>query len=1180
MAKRISIFAVMFILVVAMLVPMLTMGVSADTNKAYAVWGFDGSRSGGGYNQVMFGGGGNESTAGARYIKMSFVFRGFVNDATYSAHPHSIGMYTPNTCGMGYSLEAGGAFYKTGIWTDTDGLNSGHRQTAYTLVPNKNYDFEWYINKNSMSFKINGTQVATASGITNDGWTIFVPQGVHIDIYYVMLYRYSVNNIPSNMAESLTWGAGMGALGGGADCDSFGTGLGLTCFGTTSGAYWVYDNYPCERVYLGTDLNAVNAYNAINALPAAANVTLSNESAINSARSAYNALSSGFQSYIKDTSFAVYSKLTAAEQVITDIKAANSVITNINNIGTVTVNSGSAITTARTNYNNLTSAQKNRVSNYSTLTAAETEYNTIRNVYDKIAAIGTVTVNSGTAISNARTPYNALTSAQKNKITNYSTLTAAETEYNTIRNVYDKIAAIGTVTVNSGTAISNARTPYNALTSAQKNKITNYSTLTAAETEYNAIRPVYDAIANLGTITPSSGTAITNAENSYSALTSAQKNKITNYSTLTAARTEYNAQSTYISKVNALSGTPDASTTWKDKISQADTAYASVSNTSAVSSYHSTHSSQSTAYTNAVNTEGSRINGLINAIGTVTLNSRADIIAAEQAINSSTNSYWGNTDVQAKVNSTQRGKVTTARNTYDGLVSTEGSRINGLINAIGTVTLDSRSAIIAAENAVAGSTMNNADVAALVDSTQQGKVTTARSTYNGLVTAEVSRINGVINAIGTVTLDSRADIIAAENEVAGITNEDVNNTSTGVTTAQRNKVTTARSTYDGLVTAEVSRINTLINKSTLSTVTLASISDIEAAEAAVAGITNEDVNNTTTGVTTAQRDKVTAARSAYTARIPTASISGTPDSSKVKANIYFTLKSDEDLSAITISVNGVTGTLQSFISGSNPLFRTSDAGGGKTNYILSTTMPAKKMTDTFAYSISGYGETYHIGTTTVKAYCEALLSYTGEKQAEVRAVAQAMLWYGGAAQTYFGYNTSNMASTAAPTFNGEPATSALVAELRFDSTAIRAYMMADASMPVYYSGYNMTFLDDTTLYLAFKIKDDSTAETRNAALTWVRNNVTFGGAAVTASNSSIVTKQGNSYFVQIWLKNIPIANISSLQQINICNGAFTDSISVAQYIKAAQESGTENLKKLTLALYVYALTIQDLIYSA
>ena len=42
--------------------------------------------------------------------------------------------------------------------------------------------------------------------------------------------------------------------------------------------------------------------------------------------------------------------------------------------------------------------------------------------------------------------------------------------------------------VNSGSAITTARNGYNALSSARQGKITNYSTLTAAETEYNAIR--------------------------------------------------------------------------------------------------------------------------------------------------------------------------------------------------------------------------------------------------------------------------------------------------------------------------------------------------------------------------------------------------------------------------------------------------------------------------------------------------------------------------------------------------------------------------------------------------------------------------------------------------------------------------------------------------------------------
>lgn len=127
--------------------------------------------------------------------------------------------------------------------------------------------------------------------------------------------------------------------------------------------------------------------------------------------------------------------------------AANSVISQINNIGTVTLSSESAINSARSAYNSLTYAQKELVSNYSTLTAAEGSLQQLKDqakeqqdrdaantVVSKINNIGTVTLASETAINDARSAYNNLTSAQKGYVTNYSTLEAAESTLAGLKN--------------------------------------------------------------------------------------------------------------------------------------------------------------------------------------------------------------------------------------------------------------------------------------------------------------------------------------------------------------------------------------------------------------------------------------------------------------------------------------------------------------------------------------------------------------------------------------------------------------------------------------------------------------------------------------------------------------------------------------------------------------------------
>lgn len=110
------------------------------------------------------------------------------------------------------------------------------------------------------------------------------------------------------------------------------------------------------------------------------------------------------------------------------------------------------------------------------------------------------------------------------------------------------ISAIGTVeyTQTSYDKIAAARASYNGLPAQSKENVNNYSTLTAAESSFaslksSAVTNVETLITNIGTVTLSSGTAITNAETAYAALLAGDlgKSLVSNYSTLTAARTTY-----------------------------------------------------------------------------------------------------------------------------------------------------------------------------------------------------------------------------------------------------------------------------------------------------------------------------------------------------------------------------------------------------------------------------------------------------------------------------------------------------------------------------------------------------------------------------------------------------------------------------------------------------------------
>ena len=111
-----------------------------------------------------------------------------------------------------------------------------------------------------------------------------------------------------------------------------------------------------------------------------------------------------------------------------------------------------------------------------------------------INAIGTVayTQASYDLIKTARDLYNGLPAESQAGVTNIQTLLDAEDSFatlktNAVNNVISLITAIGEVTLDSGDEIEAAETAYAALLAGDLGKglVTNYSTLTAARTTYN-----------------------------------------------------------------------------------------------------------------------------------------------------------------------------------------------------------------------------------------------------------------------------------------------------------------------------------------------------------------------------------------------------------------------------------------------------------------------------------------------------------------------------------------------------------------------------------------------------------------------------------------------------------------------------------------------------------------------
>jgi len=303
--------------------------------------------------------------------------------------------------------------------------------------------------------------------------------------------------------------------------------------------------------------------------------------------------------------------------------------------------------------------------------------------------------------------------------------------------VIDQINAIGTVeyTTESKALIDAAREAYDALTDEQKALISaeQLAVLTAAEDAYAALVADHAAadaviakINAIGTVeyTEASAAKIDAARIAYNALTNDQKALISDeqLAVLTDAETAYAEAKAAAEKAAADQAAADA------------------------------------------------VIAKINAIGTVeyTTESKALIDAAREAYDALTN------DQKALISAEQLAVLTDAEDAYAALVADHAAAdaVIATINAIGTVeyTTESKALIDAAREAYDALTD---DQKALISAEQLAVLTAAEATYATLVAdhAAADAVVELINAIGTVTADSKDAIDAARAAYEALTDE-------------------------------------------------------------------------------------------------------------------------------------------------------------------------------------------------------------------------------------------------------------------------------------------------------------------------------------------------------------------------------------------------------------------------
>ena len=270
------------------------------------------------------------------------------------------------------------------------------------------------------------------------------------------------------------------------------------------------------------------AVKAIDAIPAADQLTLEDKKTVEKARTLYDALDAESQAAVSN-----YSKLTEAEvkiaeleekqaQETADRKAAESVSTAIASLPTAENLIPNDYVLKRLDevqaaYDALTETQKALVENYETLQTLRTvaaDKKAAAEVTEKINAIGTL--NAGNheqkqaLVTEARTAYDALTDIQKGYVANYGVLEKAELFLSTCEKdkqaayVMSVIDELNTVSKNMADGplklteknngvpteeiwkdwedyVVNARAQYAALDAAQQEQVENLSDLEAAE---------------------------------------------------------------------------------------------------------------------------------------------------------------------------------------------------------------------------------------------------------------------------------------------------------------------------------------------------------------------------------------------------------------------------------------------------------------------------------------------------------------------------------------------------------------------------------------------------------------------------------------------------------------------------------------------------------------------------
>ncbi|CEA01963.1 hypothetical protein BN1050_01086 [Metalysinibacillus saudimassiliensis] len=236
---------------------------------------------------------------------------------------------------------------------------------------------------------------------------------------------------------------------------------------------------------------------------------------VQTARNVYNGLSAERKRAVKN-----YSLLQAQEKIA---KPVQDVVNKIDAIFTAR-DMAKQYQIVMNAYDKLDATQRKYVYNakvFLTLTD-------VIKVHDKIEALKPSDPNYFGLVQLVRKEYNQLSSADKQRVSNYNKLLEAEAQRALLDKVMETIARISPTSSDYFTMVEDAQAAYVSLPTALRKHIINYDKLDKANKDVTAARKVIDLITSVNEDSPNFEKQVLAAQKAYDALTSEQRRLIHN----------------------------------------------------------------------------------------------------------------------------------------------------------------------------------------------------------------------------------------------------------------------------------------------------------------------------------------------------------------------------------------------------------------------------------------------------------------------------------------------------------------------------------------------------------------------------------------------------------------------------------------------------------------------------